>query len=58
MLITHHSLPTGHVALLDALRAGIHLPGAAMPLLMKRILAMVHHGTRLAEIYWRLVMVG
>lgn len=51
MLITHHSLPVRHVALLGVQRAGIHLPWAAMPLLlMERILAMVHHGARLTEI--------
>lgn len=46
-----HPLPVGHVALLGVLRAGSHLPGATMRLLlMERILAMVEHGARLAEV--------
>lgn len=51
MLMSHHPLPVGHVALLGVLRAGSHLPGATMRLLlMEGILPMVHHGARLIEI--------
>lgn len=50
MLMSHHPLPVGHVALLGVLRAGSHMPGATMRLLMEGILPMVHHGARLIEI--------
>lgn len=54
MLISYHSLPVCHVALLRVLRAGSHLPRAAV-LLVERILTMVCHGARLAEIYLMLM---
>ena len=51
MLISHHPLPVGHVALLGVLRAGRHLPRATVRLLlMEGILAVVHHGARLIDI--------
>lgn len=51
MLISHRPLPVGHVSLLEVLRAGSHLPGATMGLLlMEGILAMVHHGARHIDI--------
>lgn len=59
MLISNHPLPVGHVALLGVLRAGSHLPGATMRLLlMEGILAMVHHGARLVEIWLLLLVMG
>lgn len=43
---------------MGVLKAGSHLPRAAMRLLMERILAMVHHGARLVDIKMLLLMMG
>lgn len=51
MVISHHPLPVGHISLLGVLRAGSHLPGATVCLmLVEGVLAMVHHGARLIDI--------